>query len=335
MPAEWERHAATWVSWPHNPETWPGSLAQAESEFRQLVCVLANHEPVQLLVQSDAHARHVRAQLPRDPRHPIALHELPSEDSWLRDIGPTFVEDDHGEQLALDWSFNSWGGRYPPWDRDDALASQIAARSGCPHRRIRWIVEGGALEVDGEGTLIATDSSFFAPGRNPVEEREALEADLHGLLGLRKILWLPGALTGDDTDAHIDNLVRFVAPGRVTVSVEPNVQRPHAEALARCRETLSRARDACGRHLEIVDLPLPSRIEAAGEALPASYANFYIVNGALLVPAFGVAEDERAREILGKLFPGRTIRSVGSRTLVRGLGGLHCLTQQQPACGRG
>ena len=338
MPAEWEPHAAVWVAWPHARDTWSGCLEVAEREFRTLVETLADSEPVNVLVQSPEHAQHVHEQLvarPGDRGWPIQLHELATDDAWLRDTGPTFVEDTESGLLALDWTFNSWGGKYPPWERDDRAARELAGLAKVRSQRVELVIEGGSLEVDGEGTLLATESTLLDPKRNPGATRDELERRLGRLLGVTRIVWLEGELQGDDTDGHIDQIARFVAPGRVVCALEPDASDPNHEPLERCRARLLRARDARGRVLEVIDLPMPPRLEADGARLPASYANFYLANRAVIVPVFDVPADARALRLLSELFPERSVRGVPCRTLVRGLGSVHCLTQQQPAVRRG
>ena len=338
MPAEWEPHAAVWVAWPHAPETWPGCLDAAEQEFRTLVEALSASEPVNVLVQSPAHAQHVHEQLVSqlgDSARPIQLHEIPTDDAWLRDTGPTFVEDSQSGLLALDWTFNSWGGKYPPWELDDQAARKLAARAKVRCQRVGLVIEGGSLEVDGEGTLIATESTLLDSKRNPGITRDKLEQELGELLGVTRIVWLEGEIEGDDTDGHIDQIARFVSPGRVLCAHEPDATDPNHEPLQRCRAALKRARDARGRGLEVIDLPMPPRLEAAGARLPASYANFYVSNRTVIVPIFDVPTDAQALKLLSELFPERAVRGIPCRTLVRGLGSVHCLAQQQPTLRRG
>ncbi len=324
MPAEWQAHAATWMVWPHNAETWPGCLEAAERAFHTMVEAIATGEAVRVLVLDGAVARRLRAA-----GLPAELHEVRTNDSWMRDIGPTFVEE-NGRLIAIDWTFNAWGGKHPPWDLDDAVAGRVASLEGVPALRVDLVVEGGALEVDGEGTLLATESTLLDPKRNPGVERTEMERRLGELLGVTKVVWLGATIEGDDTDGHVDGVARFVAPGRVVCAYETDRSSPNYEALRDCRERLRSARDARGQRLEVIDLPMPPRLEADGEPLPASYANFYVANRAVLVPSFGVDTDEKALATLAPLFPGRRLTPVPSRALVRGLGACHCLTQQQP-----
>ncbi len=330
MPAEWEPHAATWLAWPHAVTTWPGCLEQAEHEFAFLVRSLARFERVELIAQSDAQRARIEALLGGVARDgAVRLHVIQTDDVWMRDIGPTFARGAAG-LVALDWTFNAWGGKYPPWDRDDAVAARVAQLVGVDCERPGVVLEGGAIEVDGEGTLLATEPTLLDPKRNPGIDRAAIDALAFELLGVRKTIWLGDGIEGDDTDGHIDDIARFVAPGRVVCARESDPRDPNHAPLEDCVARLRAARDAAGRALEVIDLPMPPPVLAGEDRLPASYANFYIANGAVLVPVFGAAADERALAVLRPLFPAREVVGIPSRTLVRGLGAVHCLTQQQP-----
>ncbi|HTO70044.1 MAG TPA: agmatine deiminase family protein [Myxococcota bacterium] len=332
MPAEWEPHAATWVAWPHAETTWPGCLADAEREFETLVRALAASEQVELVAQSEAHAAALAVRLGAlVDSGAVRLHVIPTDDVWMRDIGPTFVRDGEAGLVALDWTFNAWGGKYAPWQRDDAVAARVATLSGVACERPGFVVEGGALEVDGDGTLLVTERTLLDPKRNPGISRGHVEKLLGELLGVRAVIWLGEGIEGDDTDGHIDDLARFVAPGRVVSAREPDRSDPNHEPLEDCARRLRAARDARGRSLEVIDLPMPPAVRAGPDRLPASYANFYVANRAVLVPTFGAPSDGVVLETLRPLFPGRTVVGIPSRALVRGLGAVHCLTQQQPA----
>ena len=327
MPAEFEPHAATWLSWPHNPETWPGCLGRAQEEFAELVAALASHETVHVLAQDEDARGRVARRLPAG----VELHALASDDSWMRDIGPTFVHADDGALVALDWTFNAWGGKYPPWQRDDRVAAAVAELAGARRVRPELVLEGGALEVDGEGTLLATRSSLLGPTRNPGLDPAALEARLRELLGVERVLWLDAELDGDDTDGHIDNIARFVRPGVVVAARETDPTDPNHAPLLAVGPARRGAADPGGRPHELIDQPLPPPLRADDQRLPASYANFYVANATVVLPAFGTDTDREAQKTLAGLFPDREVVAVPSRTLVRGLGALHCLTQQQPA----
>ena len=305
LPAEFEPHSATWLCWPHNRDSWPDDLPAAVAEFEALVDLLASSEPVHVLVEAE-----------RSARARVEFHVVPSDDAWLRDTGPSFVRE--GPALvALDWGFNGWGAKYPH-AHDAGIAARVAVLAGAERRRPGLVAEGGALEVDGEGTLLTTRSSLLDPARNPGRDEAAVEDTLRRALGVCEVIWVEGELAGDDTDGHVDNLARFVAPGRVVSGV------PAAG------KSLRGAHDARGREIEVIDLPPPPKLERGGDPLPASYANFYIANQVVAVPQFGVPEDAAALEVLRPLFPDRRVVGLGCRTLLAGLGGLHCLTQQQP-----
>jgi agmatine deiminase len=332
MPAEWEPHAATWVAWPHAETTWPGCLPDAEREFETLVRALARSERVELVAQTESHAALLAERLGMLVRSGgVRLHVIRTDDVWMRDIGPTFVRDAAGGMVAIDWTFNAWGGKYAPWDRDDAVAARVAALAGVTRERPELVIEGGALEVDGEGTLLATEPTLLDPKRNPGVSRESLEVRLGELLGVTRVIWLGDGIEGDDTDGHIDDLARFVAPGVVVCAREPDSSDPNHGPLEACGAALRAARDARGRALRVIDLPMPPAVLAGADRLPASYANFYVANREVLVPTFGAASDAQAIEILRPHFPGRDVVGIPSRALVRGLGAVHCLTQQQPA----
>jgi agmatine deiminase len=332
MPAEWEAHAATWLAWPHNPETWPGCLEEARAEFEKLVAELARFERVELLVCTAELREQVARRFARlrDAKQ-VRLHVVPSNDVWMRDIGPTFARDSAGRLAAIDWTFNSWGGKYPPWDQDDAVAARVAELCGVPRVRPGLVIEGGALEVDGEGTLLATEPTLLDPKRNPGVGRAELERRLGELLGVRHVVWLGDGIEGDDTDGHIDDVARFVRPGVVVCAREPDASDANHAPLEEMAQRLRAARDADGRRLEVIDLPMPAAVRVDGDRLPASYANFYLCNGAALVPVFGAPQDAAALDVLRACLPAREIVPIPSRHLVRGLGAVHCLSQQQPA----
>ena len=324
-PAEWERHRATWLAWPHNPDTWPGLLEDARAEFVELLRALLEAEPVELVVddaetEADVRRRLTAAGIPeaRGPR----FHRLASDDAWLRDTAPIFVEDDAGAPLALDFDFDAWGGKYPPWERDAALGARIAEAAGVPAERPGFVLEGGSVEGDGAGTLLTTESCLLHPNReSPRRSREQMEARLARWLGARRVIWLADGIVGDDTDGHIDDLCRFVAPGAVVAASAGSG--PDAAVLARNRQRLRAA------GLDVIDLPMPSL--PPGPPRPASYANFLLANGVALVPVFGAPEDSRALDVLREALPGRRVLGLRCAALVAGLGAIHCLSQQEPA----
>ncbi|MHA7838228.1 MAG: agmatine deiminase family protein, partial [bacterium] len=336
----WEPHRATWLSWPHNRQTWPDCLEEVEDAFCEIVRALLPDEAVEIHVSDrrmEEHVRHRLAGAGVGSPERIRFHAVPTDDAWIRDHGGVFVvgPPDAATPLQLvDFEFDAWGGKYPPWDRDAAVPAAMAARRGVPRFEAGFVLEGGSIEGDGEGTILTTESCLLNPNRNRPgrdRSRESLEHGLSEILGARKILWLAEGIEGDDTDGHIDDITRFVGPGRVLTLVEPDEKDPNRRALMENRRRLEAMTDARGRRLEVIDLPTPGSIEGPDGRLPASYANFYIANRGVLLPVFGVDADREAIRILEHCLPDRPVLPIPSRALVRGLGAVHCLTQQEPA----
>jgi agmatine deiminase len=326
-PAEWEPHRATWLAWPHAPGTWPGHLAEARAEYAGIVRALQGREAVELLVADSAMEEAARKQLAAagvDPDRGLRFHHVPTNDSWLRDSGPIFVEDDDEMRCALAFSFNAWGGKYPPWDLDDRVGAVIADRAGVACEELTFVLEGGSIDGDGAGTILTTESCLLNPNRETAPRtREQMERRLARWLGARRVVWLGEGIAADDTDGHIDDCARFVAPGVVVAACAD--AGPDQAILAENRRRLASA------GLEVHDLPMPPPHRVGGEVCPASYANFYLANGAALVPTFGAGSDARALAVLRDVLPGRDVIGVPCRTLVLGLGAIHCLSQQEPA----
>ncbi|REJ89938.1 MAG: agmatine deiminase family protein [Planctomycetota bacterium] len=336
LAAEWEPHAATWLAWPHNRDTWPGSFDPIPGVWTELVELLAAHEPVHILagtpqVMDDAQARigHVRN---------VSLHDVPTNDAWIRDYGPMFLVAPNAAPATLvDWEYNAWGQKYPPFDLDNAVPATIATRLGQPSCRPGVVLEGGAIDADGQGTVLANDACLVGPRRNAALDRADFEQLLHDYAGVQHVVWLagpPGAepgIAGDDTDGHIDQLARFVAPGHVVVACEDDRADDNFALLGAVERQLRGATDASGNKFDVTRLPMPRPVLHRGARLPASYANFYVANGVVVVPQFHDPADDPARETLAALFPGREIYPLDSRQLVRGLGGVHCVTLSQPA----
>ncbi|MGD8340315.1 MAG: agmatine deiminase family protein [Gammaproteobacteria bacterium] len=338
MPAEWSAHQATWISWPHNRETWPGLLEAAEEAMADFVTALAPHELVYINVLDDAHARSVARRLEgRVASDRIRLEQIPTDDAWIRDYGAIVVSDPEapGGATAVNFEYNAWGGKYPPYDQDRAVARSMAERLGLPRIDRSIVLEGGSVDVNGEGLGLVTEQCLLNPNRNPGLDRGEIEATLGEVLGLGELVWLGDGIAGDDTDGHIDNLARFTGPLSVVAVVTSDEADPNFAALADNRRRLAEYRDRKGRALEVRELPLPDPVRHEGARLPASYANFYVANGIVLMPAFGVGTDAAAAGILAECFPGRTIAPIDCRALIVGLGALHCLTQQIPAIVRG
>jgi agmatine deiminase len=334
LPAEWAPHEATWLSWPHNRDSWPGVFAGVEPAMVEFVRALADCEPVYINVLDAEHERHVRKLLAAvAPSERLRFYRFPTNDAWARDHGAIFVTRPTAEdpRLAVDFDYNAWGGKYPPFDLDREIGRQMAEALGVP----RWpkpgiVLEGGSIEVNGEGALLTTEQCLLNPNRNPTLGRGDIETLLREAFGVSEILWLGDGIEGDDTDGHIDDLTRFVAPTTVVTVVEPNRGDPNHAPLAANRRLLD-SLTVGGRRLTVVELPMPEPQYLEDQRLPASYANFYVANGAVLVPVFGCAADDAACATLRECFPGRRVEPIDCRVLIAGLGALHCLTQQVPA----
>jgi agmatine deiminase len=341
MPAEWAPHLATYLVWPHNRGTWPGTFEAIPPLFAQMAAAIAQFEPLRLLVGSDAMAEEARgaiaaaagesARLDR-----IAFTTVATNDSWIRDHGPIFVNREDAPaggvpaQLALDFGFNSWGEKYGAYDLDDAVPRGLGERWGFEVVVPPMILEGGSIDVNGAGTLLTTESCLLNPNRNPALDRAEIEERLKYWLGVSDVLWLGDGIAGDDTDGHVDDLARFVAPATVVTVVEDDPRDENYRVLADNLKRLKAMRDAAGRALRVETLPMPPALFHEGTRVPASYANFYILNGGVIVPTFDCPQDAEAIATLGRLFPGRRVFGIPARDLVWGLGAIHCLTQQHP-----
>jgi agmatine deiminase len=348
MPAEWERHEATWLSWPRREGiSFPGSFDRVMPALRALVVALINCESLRaggsteseagsdsenvcINVCNGAHEAEAREVLRGLDQARITFHRIPTNEPWCRDHGPIFLTRNKQPRLAIvDWDYNAWGGKYPPCDLDEVVPTRVGEILDVPVFYPRMILEGGSIDVNGAGALLTSESCLLNKNRNPGLTREEIEQRLRDFLGARDILWLGDGIEGDDTDGHIDDLARFVGERRVVTVVEENPSSPNYAALQENLERL-RAMKIDGKPLEIFELPMPKRMVREDLVLPASYANFYIANGCVLLPTFGDPMDERAWETLQKLFPDRNAIGIDCRELIWGLGTFHCLTQQQP-----
>lgn len=325
MPPEWAPHAATWMSWPFDDALWFGHLERVRREFADLVRAIAAHERVELLVTDAESERDARARLEGAD---VRYHQVPLDDVWLRDNGPLFVTR-NGELSFVNWTFNAWGGKFS-WLRDDRVPEVLATELGAAHWDVPVVLEGGSLDLGGDGTALTTRSCLLSQERNPDLGEAGYAALLGAYLGVGRLLWLDGGLEGDHTDGHIDTLTRFVSEGTIVTSVAQNRGDPNFETLRGNLERLRGFTDAGGQPYEIVELPLPQQREGPEGPLAASYANFYIGNGFVVVPQYGDPNDARALAVLTPLFPGRTVLGRMSRELIIGGGSFHCVTQQQP-----
>lgn len=330
MPAEWERHAATWLSWPHNRDSWPGQFEPVPGIWAELVRVFCEVEPVHILAGGAAvmeEARRLTGHLPN-----VTLHDIATNDAWTRDHGPTFLVGPADTPPALvHWGYNAWGGKYPPFDLDQQVPRRIAELLGFRRFEPGIILEGGAIDVNGTGSLLTTEQCLLNPNRNAGLGREEIERYLGEYCAARNVIWLGGGIVGDDTDGHIDELARFVSLRTVLAAVEEDASDPNYEPLRDNLARLHAARDEQGRPLEVITLPMPRPIHFGEQRLPASYMNFYIANGLVVVPQFGDVADEIVIDTLAKVFPGRRIVGQRAVELAWGLGAFHCITQQQPA----
>jgi agmatine deiminase len=330
MPAEWHPHDATWLSWPR-PDgiSFPDRYDDVMPTLGEIVRALAPHERVNVNVRNEeveSLARKVIGDVPN-----VFYHDIPSYEPWCRDHGPIFVMRDR-ELTIVDWGYNAWGGKYPPYDDDDAVPQRVAELLGLPVVSPGIVMEGGALDVNGKGTLLTTEACLLNPNRNPQLDKRQIEQYLHAYLGATNILWLGQGIVGDDTDGHVDDLTRFVNATTVVTIVESD---PHDDNYQLLQENLKRLRtmrDQDGQPLRIVELPMPGVVEYDGQRLPASYANFYIANNVVLLPTYRhVRNDAAAIRIMQELFPDRLVVGLDGTNLIWGLGSIHCLTQQQPA----
>jgi agmatine deiminase len=369
MPAEWRRHSATWLSWPKDPETWPERVPQVEDIFLQMMAALAPHEMVNLLVDDETTEAAVRARCTFSGSENIQFHRLVTVDSWIRDYGPNFVvcelsdklsdplqfvansgekpvdeADDKlkcvGHPLAYnDWIFNAWGNKYEELKKDDSIPARLEGLLKLPRFEAGIVMEGGSIEVNGAGCVLTTEQCLLNANRNPHLSRAEIEQYLRNYLGVEKVLWLGEGVVGDDTDGHIDDIARFVAPDVIVCAVEEDPADANYELLQDNLRRLQTMTDVKGRHFEIVTLPMPGVVGGAStdsrnlDRLPASYANFYIANGVVLAPVFGHPNDTRALNVLEKLFPSRRVVGINCEPLVWGMGTIHCVTQHQPDVG--
>jgi len=337
MPAEWSRHQATYLVWPHNLETWPGKFELIPAIFAKLTAALSESEHVRILIK-DAHEIHelrwlIESEYGR-PDH-VEFVRVETNDSWIRDHGPIFVNRTTGAgrnvtQIALDWKFNSWGEKYGAFDLDDVVPQRLASIFGFKVVEPGIVLEGGSIEVNGEGTLLTTESCLLNRNRNPQLSRQEIEEYLKAFLGVTNVLWLGDGIAGDDTDGHVDDLARFTARDTIVTVVEDDPADGNYKPLQDNLNRLRLMRDQGGRAFKIETLPMPPAILFDGTRLPASYANFYIANASVLLPIFDCPSDQVAAATLARLFPGREIVPIPSTDLVWGLGAIHCLTQQHP-----
>jgi agmatine deiminase len=344
MPAEWERHEATWLAWPHNPDDWPGKFQAIPWLYAEIVRLLAARERVHMLV-NDAKAEQratsilerARANLDR-----VNFHQWPTNRVWTRDSGPIFVRNAEGDVAVTNWRFNAWA-KYSDWQLDDQVPGRVASLLGLEEwqpavaldngESRRLVLEGGSIDANGESALLTTEECLLSQvqQRNPGVSRAKLEQAFSDYLGIDQVIWLNRGIAGDDTHGHIDDIARFIAADTIVAAVEPNASDENHAPLAENLARLKAARTKDGKQFSLIELPLPRPVIFRGQRLPASYANFYIANDLVLVPTFHDPNDRVALNILAEAFPARDVIGIHAVDLVWGLGTLHCMTQQQPA----
>ncbi|HET8668240.1 MAG TPA: agmatine deiminase family protein [Terriglobales bacterium] len=344
MPAEWEPHVSTWIAWPHNESDWPGKFEPIPWVYAEIVRHLAGAERVNIIVQDrelEAAARKIlkRANVPLAN---VYFHRWPTDRVWTRDSGPIFVKTaKDGERVVLNWQFNAWA-KYSNWKNDNELPHLISCKLGLEEvapaittegdHLQPLVLEGGSIDVNGRGTMLTTEECLLSrvQQRNPSVTREEFETIFSALLGVRKVIWLGNGIAGDDTHGHIDDLARFVAPDTVVTAVERDPADINYAPLQDNCKRLRSATDQDGRRLKVIELPMPSPVIFAGRRLPASYANFYIANGLVLMPTFNDHNDRVALNTLAELFPKRKVVGIYCGDFIWGFGAIHCMTQQEP-----
>lgn len=347
MPAEFSPHAGCWMLWPERPDNWRDGAQPAQRAFAEVAAAIARFEPVRVGV-SAAHYEFARRLLPPAVR----VMEISHDDAWMRDVGPTFVVNRRGIKRGVDWRFNAWGGLdgglYFPWNLDDAVAQKVLEIEGCERYRAPLINEGGAIHVDGQGTALVTEQCLLNRNRNPDLARDDIEAHLRDYLGVKQVIWLGEGVINDETDGHIDNLACFVKPGVVALHWTDDARDPQFAVSSDALHRLRKARDARGRGIEVLKLPMPGPLEftaaeaagilesetshrrEAGMRLAASYVNFYIANRGIVMPLLDRKTDRLAAARLKRAFPGRQVVGVPAREILLGGGNIHCITQQVP-----
>lgn len=332
MPAEWEPHQATWLTWPHNEAHWPGKFEKIEPIFARMARELSAGEDVHIAIHDDATQqsaeKHLKAEDATSAR--IHLHRIPNNFAWARDHGPIFVKNEKGERKILDWVFNGWGNQWAH-ELDDDVPQFVSRATGVPAEKVPMVLEGGSIDVNGAGTLITTESCLLNPNRNPSMNKAQIEATLKQRLGVSHVIWLTGEIAGDDTSGHVDDMTRFIGPRTVMTVIAEDPADENYKALRENLAILEKSTDQDGQPLTVIPVPLPEPVIYDGMRLPASYANFYIGNEVILLPTYNCPQDRFAMEVLKKAFPNRRVVGIDGTDLIWGLGSFHCLTQQMPA----
>ncbi len=326
MPFEGAPHARTWMAWPSRSELWNGRDAEAKAAYAAVAGTIARFEPLVML----ANDRDV-AEAGALCGEGVEIRAMPLDDSWMRDFGPTFLVDEAGDVAGADWRFNAWGEKFPDHAEDALVASRVLESERCRRFAADFVLEGGSIHVDGAGTLLTSEQCLLNPNRNPSLTRGRIEENLRRWLGVSTIIWLGEGLENDGTDGHVDNLACFVRPGLVVAASCADPADANHAVLTDNLKRLQAARDAAGRTLEVIELPIPAPRFCATGRLALNYVNFYLANGAVVAPAFDDPMDDVAAGILARAFPDRQVVQVPALGILEGGGGIHCITQQQPA----
>ncbi|HIF9358966.1 TPA: agmatine deiminase [Photobacterium damselae] len=348
MPGEHEAHDAIWMAWPDRPDNWRYGAKLAQKAFVDVATTIAKTTPVTMIV-NESQYQNARHQLPEN----IQVIEMSTNDSWMRDIGPSYVVNDQNQRMGIDWEFNAWGGLvdglYFPWDKDDEVAAKVCNILGDASYRAPIILEGGSIHVDGEGTLYTTEECLLHPSRNVTLSKEEIEQQLKAHLGIEKVIWLPTGLHNDETNGHVDNIMHVVKPGEIALTWCEDPNDPQHEISKKALDVLLTERDAKGRQIIVHKLPLPGPLyitaeeavgidgsdgmeRKVGERLAASYANYLITNKQIVYPLLDPEHDDEVATLLSQLYPGYQINGVSAREILLGGGNIHCITQQIPSC---
>lgn len=333
FPAEWAPHTATWLSWPHKEASWPGKIETIYARYCEFIKEVAKGELVRINIAdkqmqafAEQHLHEAGANL-----HNIQFFEFPTNDAWCRDHGPAFlVHEQDKKKVVVDWGYNAWGNKYPPFDLDDVIPTRIAQQFNLPVYHPGIVMEGGSVDFNGKGTVLTTTACLLNPNRNPHLNQQQIEQYLQNFYGVEQVLWLGDGIVGDDTDGHIDDITRFVNEDTVVTVVEENKNDENYHLLQENLQTLKTMRLLNGKQLNIVELPMPAPVIHEDQRLPASYANFYISNAAVVVPTYRCDNDDKALAILQHCFPHRKVVGINSTDIIWGLGSFHCLSQQEP-----
>jgi agmatine deiminase len=335
FPAEFDRHRATWLSWPHKEASWPGKLQEIYPYYGRFVAAVAAGEKVCINVNDEA-MRSFAENCLKEAGTDMAQVQFffhPTNDAWCRDHGPAFLVNPRRDRkkMIVDWGYNAWGNKYPPYELDDVIPTLVGKALGIPVVHPGIIMEGGSVDFNGKGTLITSGSCLLNKNRNPHLDRNQIESYLINYYGVEQILWVGEGIVGDDTDGHIDDTVRFVNEDTVLAVIEDDKNDENYTLLRQNLADLNKMRLQNGRQLNVIELPMPDAVVYEGQRLPASYANFYIANGSVIVPVFRCDKDEKALDIIAGCFPGRKVIGIDSTEIIWGLGSFHCLSQQEPA----